>query len=388
MDRREFLKTAAFTSAGVALAGLAETTLLAQPSYADITSGSGDTWGASVQPIGGQSVEDALLALEGMAGRKFDTVHQRMGWASHLVNKYSNFLADRGEVPILSWFCRGRGAPQWAAIAAGQQDDRITAEATALKAAGWPAYFCFHKEPEDEPWLGNAAQWVAAHERVWQIFQSVGVSNATFVATYMAPTFGGAHGGLAAWAPPHYDLLGADGYNRNLFGVWKPFEKIFTAAHEACTAMGRKFFVIENGCVEGAPGAKAQWFADAAAVAKSWPELIGVSYNHEIGHRGIENGKNYRVDTSQSSIDGFRSVGATPFYNPAMIFYSSTGQTTTPAPGGGTGTGGSPPPPGPVHKHHHKRHHTKQHHKHHKHHGPRIHRKLTARLSRGSSLGS
>jgi hypothetical protein len=385
MDRREFLKTAAFTTAGVALAGLTETALLAQPSFADIASGTGDTWGASVQPIGGQSVEDALLALEGMAGRKFDTVHQRMPWPSHLVNRYSSFIADRGQVPILSWFTRGRGGVKWASIAAGQQDDRITAEATALKAAGWPAYFCFHKEPEDEPWMGNAAQWVAAHERVWQIFRSVGVTNATFVATYMAPTFGGANGGLATWAPPHYDLLGADGYNRNLHGYWKPFAKIFTPAHEAASAIGRKLFVIENGCVEGAPGAKAQWYADAAAVAKQWPELIGVSYNHEVGHHGIETGKNYRVDTSQSSIDGFRSVGATTFYNPSQIFYSGSGQTPTPPPpGGGTGGSGNPPPRGSHHKNHHKRHH----HKHHRHHGPRTHRKLKARMSRGSSLGS
>ena len=48
--------------------------------------------------------------MESLAGRKFATVHQRMPWQSHLVNNYSNFIAHRGQVPILSWFTRGHGA--------------------------------------------------------------------------------------------------------------------------------------------------------------------------------------------------------------------------------------------------------------------------------------
>ncbi len=381
MDRREFLKTAALTAAGVALAGVAETTLLAQPSFADIASGTGDTFGASVQPIGGQSDPEALAALEALTGRKFDTVHNRMPWSSHLVNQYSEYIAGRGQVPILSWFTRGRGGSvKWADIAAGKQDDRITAEAAALKAAGWPAYFCFHKEPENEPWLGNASDWTAAHERVWQIFQSVGVSNATVVACFMAPTFSGRYGGLAAWAPPHYDLLGVDGYNRNLHGNWRTFEKIFTPAHRSSVARGRKLFVVEHGCVEGAPGQKARWFADAAGVAKAWPELIALSYNHETGHSGKDANMDYRIDTSQASIAGFRAMGASSFFNPSQIFYSRTG-STTPPPAGGSPT----PAPRNVQDRHHRTHHAKAHRKHRGTHPRRG--KLVARLS-GGSLGA
>jgi len=376
MDRRAFLKTAAFTTAGVAMAGFAETTFLAQPGWADIASDAGDTFGASVQTIGSQTTVEALLALEAMAGRRFDTVHNRMPWQTHLVNNYSEFIANRGQVPILSWFTRGKGGGvKWADIAAGKQDDRITAEATALKAAGWPAYFCFHKEPENEPWLGNASDWVAAHDRVWRIFQSVGVTNATIVACFMAPTFRGSYGGLAAWEPPHYDVLGVDGYNRNVHGNWRTFEKIFTPAHGSATARNRKLFVIEHGCVEGAPGQKAQWFADATTIAKSWPELIGVSYNHETGHSGKDANMNYRVDTSQSSINAFAAEGATTFFNPSQIFYSTTGTTVPPA-GGGSGNGAhrATPKPRNVSDRHRAGHHHRRH-------------KLRARV-RGGSLGA
>ena len=390
MDRREFLKTAAFTTAGVALAGLAESTVLAQPSRADIaSSGSGDTFGASIQRQGGQSDEQALLELEAIAGRRFDTVHQRMPWQSHLVNKYTEFAAGRGQVPILSWFTRGRsGTVVWSDITAGKQDARIIAEATALKSAGWPAYFCFHKEPENEPWLGNASEWRAAHEHVYQIFKSVGVTNATIIACFMAPTFGGGNGGLNAWLPAHYDALGADGYNRNLHGNWRTFENIFTPAHQAATALGRKWFVIEHGCVEGAAGQKGQWFADATTAAKKWPELIATSYNNETGHTGKDNNMNYRVDTSQASVAGFRAMGAAPFFNPSQTFFSVSGVQGPTGGGSGSGSGGSPaslPAPGNVHD---RQHHRKHQGHHHRHHGlKRAHRKLAARLS-GGSLGS
>jgi hypothetical protein len=325
MDRRDFFKRAAATGAGVALATVGETGLFTQKAWADMGGAPGATFGASVQPIGSQSTTDALLALENMTGRRFNTVHNRMPWETHLVNKYSEFIANRGQIPILSWFTRGRNDVKWSAIANGAQDARITSEAQALKAAGWPAYFCFHKEPENEPQLGNAAEWRAAHERVWQIFQDVGVTNATFVACMMAPTFKGSFGGIRAWLPDHYDVIGVDGYNRNIKGHWRTFELIFTPAHELATALSQPLFVIEYGCVEGASGQKAQWFADAEDTIRSWPEMLAVSYNHEIGHSNMDVGCNYRIDTSSSATSGFRQMGSLGFFNPSDTFFSSKG---------------------------------------------------------------
>ena len=337
MDRRDFMKRAAVTTAGVAVATVTETTLFSRSAFADMGGGPGATFGASVQPLGSQSTTDALLQLESLAQRPFTTVHNRMPWETSLVNKYSEFIAGRGQVPILSWFTRGKSDVQWSAIANGAQDARIRTEAQKLKSAGWPAYFCFHKEPENEPWLGNATQWRAAHERVWQIFQDVGVTNATFVACMMAPTFKGSFGGIRAWLPDHYDVIGVDGYNRNIKGNWRTFEKILTPAHEA-TALQMPLFVIEHGCVEGSPGQKGQWFADADAVVRTWPEVVGLSYNHETGHTGIDSSMNYRVDTSGSATAGFRAMGATAFFNPTDTFYSSKGFQGPAAAGGGTQT--------------------------------------------------
>ncbi len=123
IDRREFLKKAAVTTAGMAFAGIAEASFLAERGWADIAGpGTGDTFGVSVQTIGKQTNIQALQALETMSGRMFATVHNRFPWQTSLVNRYSTFIAGRGQVPILSWFTRGKQNVKWADIAAGAQD--------------------------------------------------------------------------------------------------------------------------------------------------------------------------------------------------------------------------------------------------------------------------
>jgi len=113
-----------------------------------------------------------------------------------------------------------------------------------------------------------------------------------------------------AWLPPRYDVLGVDGYNRNSGGKWRPFSEIFRPAYSKAVSVGKPMYVIEHGCVEGAAGAKEDWFAEAAATVDAWPDLLGVSYNHEGGTRANDVGRSYRVDTSQSSIAGFRAMGS------------------------------------------------------------------------------
>ena len=68
--------------------------------------GPGATFGASVQPVrAARAPRLALLSrTANLAQRPFTTVHNRMPWETSLVNKYSEFIAGRGQIPILSWF--------------------------------------------------------------------------------------------------------------------------------------------------------------------------------------------------------------------------------------------------------------------------------------------
>ena len=328
MDRRNFLKAAAFTTAG-AVAGptLLERagSMLASPAFA---ASGGTLFGASAQEYGGKSREQLIQYLEGLAGGSFDTVQNRFGWTTSLVNSYSKWIVQTGHTPILSWSTHGGGDVPWAEIAKGAHDARILAEAAKIAAEGWRAYLIFHKEPEDEPNLGSAADYRNAHDRVYGIFREAGATNVSFVANLMAATYKGRNGGASTWLPPRFDVVGVDGYNRNKSGAWRSFDSIFQPALEVARDRSKPLYVIESGCVEGTPGRKGDWFREAAATAATWPELIGISYNHESGTG------NYRVDTSPTAIAGFHDLAQ----HAAIGARSGGGEGSGGGGGGGGGT--------------------------------------------------
>jgi hypothetical protein len=305
MNRREFLTRSAATGAALTVAGR-----LALP---DISSAATRNilWGANCLPKSGQrSQQEAVAEMERRLGRRFDTAHFRMTWTVPLVNDFTRWSVNSGHVPLLSWFTRKRsgGMVSWSSIARGDQDAWIHTQAVNLKATGWRGYFAFHKEPENE---GNAQDWKAAYNRVHSIFDNVGVTGFKWLVTLTAATYGGSNGGPGAWLPYRWDTLGVDGYNRNFCGRsngWRSFEQVFGDARNYARSRSRGLFIQEWGCVESTAGRKAQWFDNARSVLKSWPEVIGVSYNHE------NTDCNYWIDSSTSSFNAFKNMGQDPYF--------------------------------------------------------------------------
>lgn len=281
-----------------------------------LAGGSGVMYGALAQPKSGQSRTAAILDLEAKIGRKLDIVHHRFSWKGSLVNPFTEWLVDNGRTPTISWFTRlggGANGPaiKWVDIAAGLYDDRLRQEATDVKAAGWPAYFAWHKEPEREA-AGDNVDYRAAYDHVHDVFDTVGVTNLTWLVTLTAATYRGLNGGPDAWLPSRFDVLGVDGYNRytTARAPWKSFETILTPARNFAASRGMRLFVNETGSVEGDPGQKAKWFDDMGAVLKTWPEVIGFSYDHEATDAV------YYVDTSSSSLQSFSAIGQDPYFQP------------------------------------------------------------------------
>lgn len=294
LDRRDFLKRSALT--GTAAASLGLVTLAGHESASAATS---CKWGALSLRAPDQIT--AIGALETKLGRKFETTHYRMPWTSDLVNKFTSWSANTGHTQILSWFARTKTSMvSWRGIANGNQDAWITTQARALKASGWQGYFCFHKEPEDE---GNSTDWKAAYNRVHQIFDNVGVTGMKWVVCLMASTY--QSGNADQWMPAKYDLLGVDGYNRYhcRSKPWKSFSDVFVSSRNYAKAKGKNLYVVESGCVEGEPGRKAQWFTDARATMKLWPEIVGFSYNDE------STDCTYWIESSTTSLASFKSMG-------------------------------------------------------------------------------
>lgn len=305
MDRREFLTRSALLGATASVAGR-----LLVPEISSAATGN-ILWGANCLPKAGQKdQEEAMRELEQRLGRRFDAAHYRMTWTVPLVNDFTRWSVASGHVPLLSWFTRKRtgGMVSWSSIARGDHDDWIRTQAQNLKAAGWRGYFAFHKEPENE---GNATDWKAAFNRVHNIFGNVGVTGFKWLVTLTAATYGGANGGPGVWLPAQWDVLGVDGYNRNFCGKsngWRSFEQIFSDARNFAKAKSRRLYIQEYGSVESTTGRKATWIDNARSVLKNWPEVVGVSYNHEATDC------TYWVDSSTSSFNAFKQMGQDSYF--------------------------------------------------------------------------
>jgi hypothetical protein len=261
-----------------------------------------------------------------MVGRKLAITRHYREWKDVLPGSFAGWSAARGRVPYVSWHTR---PVSWEAVASGNKDAWIRTQAESIKAAGYPMYFCFHHEPENEPSLGDAAAFAAAAAHVRHVFDRVGVTNLTWVITLMASTYAGGNGGPEPWLPhdADYDLLGVDGYNRfpcllrRSKHPWRSFAELFRPARRFAVARGKRLFVGEYGCVEqdacgytsGDPRAKGRWFHDARSTLKSWPEVEAVVYSHtEAEHQGFTEA--FWVDTSAHSLEAFKTMGGDPYF--------------------------------------------------------------------------
>ena len=307
IDRRGFLKKSGLVGAaavglswnGLPWSGLGE---------ADAATPAGHCrWGSLVLGRGGQDQMDAVKALEQKVGRRFDTTHYRMPWATPLVNSFTSWSANTGHTQILSWFARGPGGlVSWQGIANGDRDAWITTQARHAEGRRLEGLLLLPQgargrrqphglEGRAQPRPPDLRQRGRHRHEVGRHADGLDLSEA---------------GPADQWMPAKYDLLGVDGYNRyHCRGTpWKPFSSVFSYARNYAKAKGRNLYVIESGCVEGEPGRKAAWFDGAAATLKTWPEVVGVSYNSE------DTDCTYWADSTSSSLSSFSAMGRDAYF--------------------------------------------------------------------------
>jgi hypothetical protein len=278
--------------------------------------------GAFARQQHGQTPQAAVRQLESLIGKKLAVTRHYQDWHSQLPGTFIDWSARGGRKPYVAW----HSTPiSWRRIASGGEDSKIRAQARSIRQAGYPMYFTFHHEPENDTALGSPADFVRAFTHVRKVFDSNGATNLTWVVVLMASTFEGGHGGPGPWLPADstYEMLGVDGYNRfpclpnRDAHPWISFERLFGSAHAQAVTRGKRLFVGEWATVEqtscgykaGDPLAKSVWIAGARATMKAWGDVGACVYTHaQADFMGFR--ERFWVDTSKPSLNAFRHLAA------------------------------------------------------------------------------
>ena len=202
--------------------------------------------GAWVNPSPGQSEIAELPAFVASAGKSPAVLGLYTAWAKPAPLAHMQSIVDQGAIPLVSWGCTST-----AAVAAGSDDQLITAYATRLRSFGHPVLLRWFWEmnlsiPKDVQCLGAGGPtgFIAAWIHIWNIFHQVGATNVSFV---WNP---GVTGGVAEMAPffpgaNYVDWIGADGYDRKDEGT-AAFAQVFGPWYAAYAAYGKPMLVGET----------------------------------------------------------------------------------------------------------------------------------------------
>jgi hypothetical protein len=153
--------------------------------YGPLLPASGVWLGVQLVPGPTGSAQQTLAALETRVGRRFDVVHQQLGWDAPLEQVPALEAGQQARIPLLGWQPRradGSIVP-WRSIASGREDARLAAMAIRLRAAPRRVYLAFADQPEAEVGggYGTAGDYALAYRHIHDLFAKLGVTNVACV---------------------------------------------------------------------------------------------------------------------------------------------------------------------------------------------------------------
>jgi Glycosyl hydrolase family 26/Bacterial Ig domain len=172
---------------------------------------------------------------------------------------------------------------------------------------------------------GCGSKFISAWRRTVSLVRGQGATNAVWIWNpgegHRTCAFDSYPGD--AWV----DWVAVDGYNFarpdswcGLTQGWCEFWQIFhhTPGVSLHDVYGPKkpFMIAETGSVEdpSMPGRKGQWFLNAlASIKNDFPHLKAFMYSDF--DTSASDGENWRLDTSQSSLEDFRTLARDPYFN-------------------------------------------------------------------------
>jgi hypothetical protein len=199
-----------------------------------------------------------LPEFDSLAGRKMAILGVYAKWTEPAPLATLNAISNQyGAIPLLSWNCGDTNAN----VAAGADDQLITAYAQALKSYGKPLFLRWHWEMNlvraHPQCADSASSYIAAWRHMWTIFRSQHADNVAFVWCPSANKSPSASN-FADYYPGngYVDWIAGDAYSRayqgspNFQKLWKPFYD-----WARMTDPGAPIMVAETGSGAAAVGA-------------------------------------------------------------------------------------------------------------------------------------
>jgi beta-mannanase len=305
-------------------------------------------WGVSMQDVPWDM--NKLAAWESAEGKQVSIVHYWQFWKqSGAMQRFSSSIAtnvrNHGAIPMISWPPMNMGGPagqsdfQLADIINGAYDGYIRQWATDAKAWGSPFFLRVAHEMNGYwfPWSeianGNSrGQFVQAWRHIHDVFTSVGARNVTWVWCPNIVFAGSSWPSLASLYPgdAYVDWTCTDGYNWGpdypTNGGWMNFKDLFGYTYDelAKVAPNKPMMIGECASTETG-GSKAEWIMDALGtqLPKTFPRIRAV-----LWYNWVMDSVDWRVESSQYSVNGFKSAIGSSYYVPAK----PGGYTASPIP--------------------------------------------------------
>lgn len=295
-------------------------------------------WGAWIgsQFTGNDAPWDtnAIADFEQAAGKGVSLINFSSPWESCYSTPCTTYAFDTtafnnvrnaGAIPFFSWgsdslpFSVNEPNFSLNTIVAGDWDSYITSWATAAKNWGHPFFLRFDWEMNGNwfPWSaganGNtAAEYVAAWRHVYNIFQSVGATNVTWVWCPNIDPY-------KEWTPlaslypgdAYVNWTGLDVYNYDT--PWMSFSQLAQSTYTqlVSTVAPSKPVVIGETASTESGGSKAAWITDllTTQLPNNFPQIDAFLWFDQY-----DSGMDWPIETSSSAEAAFAAGIASPEY--------------------------------------------------------------------------
>ena len=231
-------------------------------------------------------------------------------WTDNWTTGATNEDLDAGRIPLVNWEPDGI---DFANIVNGSLDATIKARATGAKALGKPFFLDFAAEMNgDEAWSGNDAKlYVAAYKHIHDLFTAAGARNVVWAWCPNVTDTNGSNKTTLEYYPgdDYVDWTGVDGYNWG-GGDWQTFKQVFKDIYPLLASKKKPILIGEMSSSETG-GDKAAWIAGMIPSLKTdYPLIKGVVWFD------VNKERDWRVDSSTSTLTAFKAMAGDPFFNP------------------------------------------------------------------------